>query len=407
MVTAGFDADVLTQQEPMYQFIDEVLSTIGPRESCSTAERKLGERVAAAWEKLGFEVRREPYSCHPAAFLAGIPIGAIMYAIAVVLYWYQPAVAGLVSLAFLALVFFQSLNYRRILDPLFAKGEGVNVAAVVPSRGECVRRVVVNAHLDSAYEFTLWYRLKNAASPLMVIGALAAFVPLMGGVVALTGWGSDSTITNIGWVAVGLLPFVLSFLFFRSSRSVPGAMDDLAGVAVLMGLGDVMAGSGALKDTELVILATGAEEAGLRGAMSWANKHRAEIESVPTYAIVIDGVYDESFLRVMTNEVLAFVKHDAELVSLAKRVAAARDWTMTENIVPLGASDGTAFHRAGMKTALLMCQDTSRFVPNYHTRNDVLEYIRPISLTVMLQVVKDMVVALDGGQSRSASSAGV
>ncbi|MCK5799843.1 MAG: M20/M25/M40 family metallo-hydrolase, partial [Deltaproteobacteria bacterium] len=181
-------------------------------------------------------------------------------------------------------------------------------------------------------------------------------------------------------------------------RPVPGAMDDLAGVGILMGLGNVLAQDNPLATTEVVILATGAEEAGLRGADQWARAHREEIAKVPTNALVIDGVYDEKHLRVVRRELFTLVRHDPGLVELATRVAQDRGRKMQVSVVPIGASDATVFSRAGIKSTLLMCQDISRLVPNYHTRNDVLEHVQPRSLTVVLQVVKDMLVALDRGE---------
>jgi len=45
----------------------------------------------------------------------------------------------------------------------------------------------------------------------------------------------------------------------------------------------------------------------------------------------------------------------------------------------------------------LLAQDTSKLVFNYHTRHDTLDNVRPRSLSVMLQMVKDMIAELDRG----------
>ena len=395
--STSIDTDVEAQQDVMIQFMDDVLTNIGGRESCSDDEKRLGDRVGDAWERLNFEVRREPFYCHPAAFLSVLPIGALVYAAAVTIYMFNPVFGGILGMLFVLSVVLETLNYRRVLDPLFQKKQGVNVAGVIRSRSERKRRVIVNAHLDSAYEFTLWYYLGNWANLLLIIIILCSPIPTIGALLAITGWSGDASVISMGWVGVGSLPLVLCLLFFRSKTPVPGAMDDLAGVAVLLGLGKLIAHGEGLDSTEVVLLGSSSEEAGLRGALHWAETHRLKNADIPTYAIVVDNIYDERYLRVVEREILPGTRHDPELVELARRVAHDRDLQITSIAIPFGASDATAFTRNGVRATCLLAQDTSKLVFNYHTRHDILDNVRPRSLTVMLQVVKDMIAALDRG----------
>ncbi len=61
----------------------------------------------------------------------------------------------------------------------------------------------------------------------------------------------------------------------------------------------------------------------------------------------------------------------------------------------MGASDATEFSRAGISAVHICCQDTSRLVPNYHTRLDIVENVRPESLAVSLQMSIDMLEYID------------
>jgi hypothetical protein len=381
----------------MLEFLEEMLDKIGARESCSASERRLGQVLADRWRNAGFEVRQEKFTCHPKAFLDAIRIAVLCYFVAIGLYWIAPLAAALLGALHVALIFLEVLNYRQVVDRLFPLREGENVMAVVAPRVAARRRIIVNAHLDSAYEYTLWYRLKGAAVPLMIVGVLAAFIPMLGGVLTYSGLISEPLSRAIGWFGIGLSPLIAAFLFFRSSRVVPGAMDDLAGLSVLYGLGRLLSDELTLETTEVVLLATAAEEAGLRGAMAYAHAHRDEHARIPTLAIVIDGVYDERYLGVVHRELLAFTQYDADLIDRARRAAAARGWPMIDCNIPLGATDGTAFARAGLRSVALVCQDTSRLVPNYHTRLDTCEYVRSESLYRVLQVVTDMLRAIDKG----------
>ena len=156
------------------------------------------------------------------------------------------------------------------------------------------------------------------------------------------------------------------------------------------------------ENTEVVLLGMACEEAGLRGAKRYAEKHLAEMKSIPTYAIFLDGVYDEKFLTVIHREICTGAKHDKALVRMAQDAADARKWPMIRTLIPLGASDASAFSLAGIPSVCLLCQDTSKLVPNYHTRYDTIDKIRPESLAVSLQLVIDMLERIDQKDSKTA-----
>jgi hypothetical protein len=379
----------------MYAFIATVLAEIGPRESCTAAEARLGSHLTELWRGQGHRAHSEAFTCHPTAFLGVIPIAALLYLGAAGLYWSVPWASALLAVAALVVTVVEVLRYRELLDPLFPEATGHNAIGVISPRGEVRQRIVVSAHQDSAYEFNLWYFLRAAAIPVMIIGFLAPLVPLVGALVAGVD-GDSAWVDRLGWLSLGLYPVVGLNLFFHTYTVVPGAMDDLAGVAVLVGLGQALADDEHRPaHTEVVLLGAAAEEAGLRGAKRYAAAHTADHSAVPTFGIFVDGVYDERYLTVISRELFTGAVHDSGLVRLARDVAAARDQPMKQTIIPLGASDATAFSLAGVPSVCLLCQDTSRLVPNYHTRLDTIEHVRPESLAVMLDIVADMITRLD------------
>jgi hypothetical protein len=390
-------------QAYMYDVIASVLREIGPRESCTESERRLGQWLAARWTQLGLEVRTERFTCNPKAFLGFIPFSALLYLGATIFYWIYPPLCVLLAAAAASMIILELLRYREFVDPLFPAAEGENVVAIVPPRGERQQRVVVSAHQDSAYEFNLWYFLKTAAVPIMVIAFAAVFVPLFGGLAkSLAGNAANAGVFDgIGYLCMALYPFVGLNLFFHTYSVVPGAMDDLAGVSILAGVAKALAerrdetGAPALARTEVVLLAAAAEEAGLRGAKRFVSAHRDELRSTPTWGIFVDGVYDERFLTVVHRELTTGARHDPRLVALAHRVTKARGLTARQTMIPFGGTDAAAFSVAGIPAVCLLCQDTSRLVPNYHTRLDTIDRIRPESLSVMLQTVLDMIQRID------------
>jgi aminopeptidase-like protein len=119
------------------------------------------------------------------------------------------------------------------------------------------------------------------------------------------------------------------------------------------------------------------------------------MKETPTYGLFLDCIYDEKFLTVSTRELFTGAKHDHDLVELAQDVAAIHSWPIAAKMIPIGATDASAFSLRGISSICLLCQDISRLVPNYHTRNDTDEYVRPESLSVSLQLVIDMIDQID------------
>ena len=199
------------------------------------------------------------------------------------------------------------------------------------------------------------------------------------------------------------------------ARRVPGAGDDLSGIAVLHAFGGAAAaaraagGAGGLAGeslrallarTEVVLLATSGEEAGLRGAKRYVERHAASLAAVPTAAVVLESTHDEAFLSVIRAEAFTRAIHDASLCNAAAaealRLNASRP--LRSVVLPLGATDGSAFTAAGVATAVLQAVDVRTLPPEYHTRRDVLSSVRPQALQAQLARLLRRAAAVGRGE---------
>ncbi len=383
----------------MYAFVDSALKEIGARESCSENERRLGQRLADLWRGLGLTVTTETFECHPKAFLGFIPFAVLLDLGAVIAYWFSPFLCFLLALLGSAIMFFELVRYREFVDPLFPKETGTNVIAVLPPRGETKRRVVVSAHQDSAYEFIVWYMLKNAAVPIMLIGFVALPITMLAGLLKFAAGGDGAFFNWLGYLCLALYPFAGLNFFFHAYWAVPGASDDLAGLSVLVGLSKALTEreTPGLENTELILLAASSEEAGLRGAKRYVERHLDELRQLPTHGIFVDSIYDENFLTILTSELFTGARHDPRLIRLAKDAAAKRNQPILDTMLTVGGTDGSAFSAAGLSAVTIIAQDSTRLVPNYHTRLDVIDYVRPESLSAVMQLAYDMIERIDEG----------
>lgn len=392
-------------EDYMYGLIDRVMKEIGPRESCSEAEKRLGDLFAEEIRSVCDRLEKERFSCSPKAFLSFFPFLVAGYLVSLVLYYVLPPLSLIITAICVGILYFEVIRYRELIDPLFPKREGINVVGTVRPSEEIKKRLIVSAHLDSAYEFKVWYWLKGLAVPAMAL-AFAGPLVLLGADLARTIAGStgmpDTTAFRIlGYVCIAFTPVILPFALFHTGDVVPGAMDDMAGVSVLAGLAkyleEARKGDGFFpRQTEVVLLALSSEEAGLRGAKRYVARHRGEMLSLPTHAIFLDGIYDERFLTAFKRELWCGARMDPYLVDLAREAAASKGYPIKVTVMPVGATDASAFARGGISCLSICCQDTSRLVPNYHTRLDTIENIRPRSLSVSLQMVLEILKKVDG-----------
>jgi hypothetical protein len=390
----------------MYALVKKVIDDIGPRPSCSEREKRLGRLLVEEWQPFCDRVDVETFTCSPTAFLGFIRFSVLLFFAAVILYWFYPLASFIMVAVSFSMVFFEFLRYREFVDFLFPRKQGENIIGTVRPRGEATRMVLVSAHMDSAYEFNFIYYLRKAAILVIDLGMAGMVIALFGSLaktIAYFGGFADNTaFAAVGYAMIALTPIMAFFLFFHTYKPVPGAMDDMAGVAVVAGLGKYLeearrTGDWLPERTEVVLLATSSEEAGLRGAKRYASRHLQEMKMTPTYGLFLDNIYNEKYLTVINKEICTRATHDPELVKMAQDVAEHHNWPIAVRSIPIegGGTDAAALSVKGIPAICLLCQDISRAVPNYHTRNDTYEHIRPESLSVSLQLVIDMLKRID------------
>lgn len=71
----------------MYELVDRAVSNIGPRESCSDEEKRLGRLFAQEIKPACERIEVEKFSCIPKAFLGFFPYLVLLYLTGVVLYY--------------------------------------------------------------------------------------------------------------------------------------------------------------------------------------------------------------------------------------------------------------------------------------------------------------------------------
>lgn len=358
----------------MIREITHVCRTMGPRSPGSAGEREAAEYMAHILRReCGCaDVRMETFREHPAAFYGYFYFSMVFDVLCAVCFFLTPWLSILFGCAALLLFLLQFGLYKQIIDPLFPEKESVNVTAVRSCTGVCRQRVFLNGHIDAAWEFPLNYRFGGVVFEVPgVMALLGVLFYLLLSVCALRGvWNWVGTAAR--WGLLFLPFFLLVGCTYDPHRIVDGANDDLTGCFLSIALVHEMERLGVeLAHTELGVILTGSEEAGLRGAKAWCKAHADEYLDVPTYILSFDTIHDPHCLMVNVRDLNGTVHADPQLCGAFLQAAKEAGVPCRRGWVPPfgGATDSAAFTQGGFRSVGITGLN-HRLEDYYHTRRD-------------------------------------
>jgi Zn-dependent M28 family amino/carboxypeptidase len=174
--------------------------------------------------------------------------------------------------------------------------------------------------------------------------------------------------------------------FSDYKQVVDGANDNLSANMVAMAVVKAMHEDGlALENTEIGILFTGSEEAGLRGAKAFAKKHAEEMKDVPTAIINLETLRDMKYLSILKKDINMTVKNDPDVERLILKAGKNLGYDIPLGRVELGATDAAAFTQAGMKATTLAAM-AHELEDYYHTRRDTWDNMNPEVMSNALDI---------------------
>ena len=327
------------------------------------------------------EVSIEPFREHPAAFYGYFWCSMVFDVMSGIGHFIHPWVSVVTGTIAMLLFLFQFVLYRQVIDRFFPVRESVNVTAVRRCAGEVRRRVFLNGHTDAAWEFPLNYYFGGVVFE--IPGAMAVVGVLFNialGIVALCGgaWTHRAAL----WGLLFMPFFIVVAFTYNPLRVVDGANDNLTGCYMGIALLREMERRGiVLEHTEVGVILTGSEEAGLRGAKAWCSAHREDYRDVPTYIISYDTIHDPKYLMANARDLNGTLKADGALCEAFLRAAADVNIPCRRGWVPPfgGATDSAAFTQGGFRSIGITGLN-HKLEDYYHTRRDTWDNLNPEGL---------------------------
>jgi len=374
--------------------IHKVVGDIGSRESGSESEHKAQDFVAEDMKDIADDIKKEPFSLHPKAFMGWVTCdGAIIMVNAILLILTLFGVFNSTALNIIMLVasvfclvfmFFEFLLYKQFMDPVFPKKDTYNVVCKREASGEVKRRIILGGHVDSAYE---WYFTYLGGGHCMVFAAAYAIIMMVVtfvmDILLLCGVGVNPGAMHVIMLVlafVTLPAMVLALMFVHWKLVVPGANDNLTGVFAAMSVMRFLKENDIrFEHTEVESISFACEEAGLRGAKAFAKKHSAEFaaeDGVETIAIDIDTLRDYNDMGVYNRDMTGTVHLDPDATAVLKKGTEEAGLDLPYLNVFFGSSDAAALVQGGMKAVLLAAMDPTP-ARYYHTRLDTPDNLDP------------------------------
>ena len=383
----------------MRQEIARICRDFRRRSPGSESERKAAEYMAGLLrDECGCsDLKVESFEEHPDSFYGYFYFSTVCDTLCAVFFFIRPWLSILFGCMGLFLFLFHFVMYRPVIDRLFPRRTGTNVTAVRPCSGEVRQRIFLNGHTDAAWEFPLNYRFGGIVFEIPGLMATAGvFFYLFLAACALGGTGD--WVRTAGLWGLAFVPFFLLLsITYNPRRIVDGANDNLSGCMMGIGLLREMEKHGIRPEhTEIGVILTGSEEAGLRGAKAWCRTHREDYKDVPTSIICYDTIYNPRWLMVNRKDLNATVRSDEGLCNAFLQAAKAAGVPCRSGRVPLfgGATDSAAFTQGGFRSAGItgMSHQLERI---YHTRRDTADNLNAEALENCYRATVELIRNLD------------
>ncbi|HME52948.1 MAG TPA: M28 family peptidase [Candidatus Lokiarchaeia archaeon] len=413
---------MITAEESDYMtsFVKDVIEKFGPRMPCSQAEADAAEYIKQEMETTCNEISIEPFTCSPGGLLGWIKFDIMFIVASFILYLFTPfitremviqtifyAICACLGIVSWVIAWEEFFSYNEFIDGLLKKEPSENVIGrILPEGGNVEHIIAFSGHHDSAKEFNLLRYLRAPGYGIVIFAgvgimalwtflAILAFIFSLAGIVQGLIYETSSCLLVIG-IPVLVLLWCFTWWGERANK-VPGAVDNLSAVAVVLAIGRYVKQHPEIvpENTEIRLISFGCEEAGLRGAYRYAARHKEELLAIDSQNVNMDGIQSAKTVMIYAFEPTTRTAHSPEVTQKIYDAAIGEDLKAfkfgdrkADRIAGFitGGTDATALSKAKIKAGSFGSIDFKNYFSHYHTRRDTPDKIEAGALESALRI---------------------
>ena len=263
--------------------------------------------------------------------------------------------------------------------------ETVNVVAEF---GEGAETVVVVAHHDAAHSGLVFH-------PELPRSILRRFPKLAENAETTPGtmWGAVAgpLLVALGLRRLGMFlcaGYAAAMMDIGLRRVVPGANDNLTGVAVLLSLARELPVPG----VRVILLSTGSEESFMEGMQAFGRRHFTDLPRERTLVICVDTVGSPHLLALEGEGMVWMNEYPKDLIARAHDAAQELDIELLGKLRLRNATDGLIALRAGYPTITFGSVDEFKIPTNYHWPTDTPDRVDYGTVADMARLARELIV---------------
>lgn len=381
----------------------ETLAAI-ERPACSPGECEAAEWIAARLRRAGCEAAVQEELAHPGYARHMTALGLVGIASGLAAVSGRRAIGAIGAATVAALGADDISNGPRVLRRLLKRRPTWNVVAETGDR-PASRTLVLLAHHDAAPtgfifdqgpQRRAWERFPrlieahDTSLPLWWVGLgplTAIALGALAGRRAITAFA-----TALGAFATASMADV------ARSPTVPGANDNLTGVATLIEIADALA-ERPIEGLRVLLVSCGAEEVLQGGIYGFARRHFPSLPVEQTWFLNVETVGSPHLAMLEGEGPLVMEDQDPELKDLVAETAAGAGIALRRGLRSRSSTDTVVPHRAGYRIATLTSITPWKSLANYHWPTDTPENVDYYTVGQAVRLVEAVARRLGGAPS--------
>ena len=377
---------------PLMDHIYNLSVKIGKRGTTTEGEYRARDYIKDAFDRMGIQNSVEQFKTVTSFSYPYILIYLTSVAGAVCLLLHRPVVSILLT-GIGAVAFFLENTSFPLAASLLPKRTSSNVIGYIPAGKHDKNRVIVTAHYDSSRSGIMF-------SPKFVKGFRNTFIGLVISIFSMFILTALYWVTRVVWLKVlvailALDPLVtIALLLHRELEGdyTHGANDNASGVGVLLGIAERFKQE-TLADTELYLVATGAEEVGMAGMASFVKQHQRILDDARI--INIDNCGAGEVAYIIEEGMIKKFAADHGMVALADQLRSKGFENVNSRVFTSMSTDALVPLARGYRAMSIMAFDHEGTIPNWHWETDVFENVQPATVNLAYEFISGLIKAID------------